>query len=87
MLGQKYENSTSQPFNQNKSFAGNITHFNLWDKVLEQSQIKNMSNYCYTNSSSVGNAIIWSELQLTVRGQAKIGWNSLCKATGIVLRA
>ncbi|KAJ7373911.1 hypothetical protein OS493_009236 [Desmophyllum pertusum] len=83
VLGQDQANSglsSHQSFSSAKSFTGNISQFNLWDQVIEQPTIKNMSRYCYGNQS-IGNVVIWSEFQMKINGQAQMGSQSLCNIT------
>ena len=74
VLGQDQDHSS-------KSFIGNITQFNLWDKVFEQATIKNMSRYCYRNQS-LGNVLFWSEFRMKINGQVQIESRSSCSTTG-----
>ena len=73
VLGQDQDNFS-------KSFIGNITQFNLWDHVMEQATIKNMSRYCDKNQT-IGNITFWSEFRMNITGQAQIILKSSCNAT------
>ena len=73
-----------QGSNSSLSLIGNITQCNLWDQVIEQPIIKNMSRYCYSNES-IGDVVFWSEFQMQISGQAQIKTHSSCNTTSKLL--
>jgi len=57
-----------------KAFAGNLSHFNIWDYVMSEDDIKLAFDDCtYTHC---GNAVEWISFRSGTRGTARLRWPS-----------
>lgn len=64
-------------FNAEQSFKGLLTNYNLWDDVLSNSDIEQLSKSCRSGS---GTLLKWSDfLKTAVRVRGLIPIPSLCR--------
>ena len=68
VLGQ-VQHSYKGGFQEQQSFKGNITSFNMWDKVLSPAEISDLVKTCH---SGEGNVIKWSDLKHRGEGDVKL---------------
>lgn len=63
--------------NEGYGFQGSLTDVNIWDYVLQDSEIENQAKSCF---SGEGNMYKWSNFFNNVKGDAKVFSPSQCKA-------
>ena len=60
VLGQD-QDSVGGDFEATQSFQGMLSDVNVWDRVLDVTEIKGMSQSCLPDERDEGNAFKWSD--------------------------
>ena len=60
VLGQD-QDSVGGGFEASQSFQGMLSHVNVWDRVLDTSEIEEMSESCLPNERNEGNVFKWTD--------------------------
>ncbi|CAI9715910.1 sushi, von Willebrand factor type A, EGF and pentraxin domain-containing 1-like [Octopus vulgaris] len=60
-----------------EAYIGEITQMNIYDQVLNDSEVKDIANQVTCNQK-FGNVLTWSEFALNVKGNVTIRQNSWC---------
>ncbi len=76
MLGQE-QDTVGGLFDAKQSFKGMLSNVNMWDHVLKETEIKEMSKSCQLDEWNDGNVLRWSEF--LKEGGAKLVQPSSCK--------
>ncbi|XP_033123100.1 adhesion G protein-coupled receptor L1-like [Anneissia japonica] len=64
----------SKYFTSNQSFAGSLSHVNIWNETLTKSEIVQIHNNCYFKYC--GNLVEWVDFRGGTRGHMKLRWPS-----------
>ena len=70
-------------FDTGRSYAGYLSHFNMWNIEISDDKIKRMSLGC---GAEVGNLIPWPEVKWWATNQVKIERPSSCTSRGWWIR-
>lgn len=76
VLGQE-QDSVGGSFDSSQSLQGMLSDVNVWDKVLLNTEIKEMSESCQVDDGNKGNVYKWSDF--LSEGGAKLVHPSPCK--------
>ncbi len=79
MLGQD-QDSVGGGFQATQSYQGQISNVNVWDRVLNDEKIKEMSGSCLLNGADYGNVYKW--VDFLREGEAKLIEPSSCEPFG-----
>lgn len=60
-----------------EAYIGEITQMNVFNQVLNDSEVKEIANQATCNQN-FGNVLTWSELALNVKGNVTIKQSSWC---------
>lgn len=63
-------------FDATQAFVGELSHFNMWDRVLRSVDISAMAN---CSSYIPGNVVAWADNNIEVFGGASKGSLELCE--------
>ena len=75
VLGQE-QDSLGGGFAASQSFQGMLSHVNVWDRMLDPSEIEEMSESCLPNERNEGNVYKWTDF--LSQGGAKLVEPSPC---------
>ncbi|KAI7797264.1 neuronal pentraxin-2b isoform X1 [Triplophysa rosa] len=75
ILGQE-QDIVGGRFDANQAFVGELSHFNIWDRVLRSTDIVSMAN---CSSYMPGNVVAWTESNIEVFGGASKWPLELCE--------
>ncbi len=76
VLGQE-QDTLGGGFEQYQAFVGKIANVNLWDCVLQEDEIVEMSKSCLLGE---GNVLRWDQFRDDIQGEVRIVDPSPCKA-------
>ncbi|XP_055033082.2 neuronal pentraxin-2b isoform X2 [Misgurnus anguillicaudatus] len=76
ILGQE-QDIVGGRFDANQAFVGELSHFNIWDRVLRSTDIVSMAN---CSSYMPGNVVAWTDSNIEVFGGASKLQLELCEA-------
>ena len=71
-IGQRHPSLSQQA---SESFRGKITLFNVWNSILDASEIAKLARSCRNDA---GNVFSWSSLKSKVSGEAQVTEPSTC---------
>ena len=79
VLGQE-QDAVRGGFSKQQSFVGKIANVNLWDCVLQEEKIAEMSKSCLLEESEEGNVLKWEQFRNDIQGGVRIIEPAPCEA-------
>ena len=70
------QDSLGGDFDASQSYVGELTDLNMWNKVLNASEVNNLSNSC---NGGRGNVKKWSDFKVGIRGDVRVVSPSACE--------
>ena len=75
VIGQE-QDSLGGTFDANQSYIGELTDLNIWSRVLNATEISNLSKTCHGGR---GNVKKWSDFKVGIRGDVRVISPSACE--------
>ena len=71
------QDSLGGGFDTSQSYTGELTDLNIWDRVLNATEISSLSKSCHGGK---GNVKKWSDFKVGIRGDVRVVSPSACEA-------
>ena len=75
IIGQE-QDSFGGGFDASQSYIGELTDLNMWSRVLNATEISNLSKTCHGGR---GNVKKWSDFKVGIRGDVRVISPSTCE--------
>jgi len=75
IIGQE-QDSFGGGFDATQNYIGELTDLNMWDRVLDASEVSNLSKSCHGGR---GNVKKWSDFKVGLRGDVRVISPSTCE--------
>ena len=75
IVGQE-QDSFGGDFDATQSYIGELTDLNMWNRVLNETEISSLSKSCHGGR---GNVKKWSDFQVGIKGDVLVTSPSACK--------